>query len=93
MKTPHVSHQRPEDENLGFVANMAYGLQHVLTMYGGIVAVPLIAAWLYISLMQAFMLDIGVLLFFLPYTYVYHWAYDVVRERMLLARSVRACSR
>jgi uric acid transporter len=34
--------QRPEDENLGLGANLAYGLQHVLTMYGGIIAVPLI---------------------------------------------------
>jgi len=34
--------QRPEDEYLGLGANLAYGLQHVLTMYGGIVAVPLI---------------------------------------------------
>ncbi|MCY1327113.1 Uric acid transporter UacT [compost metagenome] len=34
--------ERPEDENLGIGANLAYGLQHVLTMYGGIVAVPLI---------------------------------------------------
>src|SRR5690606_10554861 len=34
--------KRPEDENLGIGANLAYGLQHVLTMYGGIVAVPLI---------------------------------------------------
>ncbi|MNZ63259.1 Uric acid transporter UacT [compost metagenome] len=45
MKTPSAgtaSVQRPEDENLGIGANMAYGLQHVLTMYGGIVAVPLI---------------------------------------------------
>lgn len=33
---------RPEDENLGLVANIAYGFQHVLTMYGGIIAVPLI---------------------------------------------------
>ena len=33
---------RPEDENLGIGANLAYGLQHVLTMYGGIIAVPLI---------------------------------------------------
>jgi uric acid transporter len=33
---------RPEDENLGIGANLLYGLQHVLTMYGGIVAVPLI---------------------------------------------------
>ncbi|MCK0196022.1 purine permease [Ancylobacter sp. 6x-1] len=32
----------PEDENLGIAANLLYGLQHVLTMYGGIVAVPLI---------------------------------------------------
>lgn len=37
-----VRHTRPEDENLGIGANLAYGLQHVLTMYGGIVAVPLI---------------------------------------------------
>ena len=36
--------QRPEDENLGIAANLMYGLQHVLTMYGGIVAVPLIVA-------------------------------------------------
>lgn len=33
---------RPEDENLGLIANLLYGMQHILTMYGGIVAVPLI---------------------------------------------------
>ena len=68
---------------------------HALLFEGGLVAVsvPLIAWWLNVSLLQALILDIGVLLFFLPYTYVYHWAYDVVRERLLLARSVRACSR
>ena len=53
-----------------------------------IVAVPLIAAWLNISLMQAFMLDIGVLLFFLPYTYVYHWGYDVLREKFMQRRAL-----
>jgi uncharacterized membrane protein len=59
---------------------------HALLFEGGLVAlgVPLIAWWLDISLWQAFVLDIGVLLFFLPYTYVYHWVYDVVRERLLL---------
>lgn len=36
------SEQRPEDENLGIVANLLYGMQHILTMYGGIIAVPLI---------------------------------------------------
>jgi len=33
---------RPEDERLGLAANVVYGLQHILTMYGGIIAVPLI---------------------------------------------------
>jgi len=41
----------------------------------------LIAALMKISLLEAFILDIGVLLFFLPYTYVYHWGYDVLREK------------
>ena len=33
---------RPEDERLSVGSSFAYGLQHVLTMYGGIIAVPLI---------------------------------------------------
>ncbi|WP_350600005.1 multidrug/biocide efflux PACE transporter [Pseudomonas sp. 65/3-MNA-CIBAN-0223] len=65
---------------------------HALLFEGGLVAlgVPLIAWWLDISLWQAFVLDIGVLLFFLPYTYVYHWVYDVIRERVLLRRACQA---
>lgn len=66
---------------------------HALLFEGGLVAlgVPLIAWWLDISLWQAFVLDIGVLLFFLPYTYVYHWVYDVIRERLLCGS--KACPR
>ena len=43
-RTPSATtaRMRPEDEKLGIGANFAYGFQHVLTMYGGIVAVPLI---------------------------------------------------
>ena len=37
-----VGNARPEDEKLGIGASFAYGFQHVLTMYGGIIAVPLI---------------------------------------------------
>ncbi|QJI30520.1 multidrug/biocide efflux PACE transporter [Pseudomonas sp. ADAK18] len=61
---------------------------HALMFEGGLIlfAVPLIAAWLDISLMRAFILDIGVLLFFLPYTYVYHWGYDVLRDKFLAQR-------
>ena len=40
--TSNPTFARPEDENLGVAANIAYGFQHVLTMYGGIIAVPLI---------------------------------------------------
>lgn len=40
MTTPAA--QRPEDERLGIGPNVVYGLQHVLTMYGGMVATPLI---------------------------------------------------
>ncbi|GAA5145813.1 nucleobase:cation symporter-2 family protein [Microbacterium pseudoresistens] len=33
---------RPEDARLGILPSFAYGLQHVLTMYGGIIAPPLV---------------------------------------------------
>jgi len=36
------SSNRPEDERLSIGSSFAYGFQHVLTMYGGIIAVPLI---------------------------------------------------
>jgi uncharacterized membrane protein len=71
---------------LALVRNAWVRVVHALLFEGGLVAVgvPLIAWWLNVSLWQAFLLDIGVLLFFLPYTYVYHWVYDVVRERMVM---------
>lgn len=34
--------RRPEDARMGIGSSFAYGFQHVLTMYGGIIAVPLI---------------------------------------------------
>ncbi|MDJ0356219.1 MAG: purine permease [Actinomycetota bacterium] len=37
-----ASTDRPEDERMSIGASFGYGLQHVLTMYGGIIAVPLI---------------------------------------------------
>src|SRR3954451_5015723 len=40
---------RPEDEMYGFGQLLLYGTQHILTMYGGVIAPPLIvggAAWL-----------------------------------------------
>ena len=33
---------RPEDENLGLGRTIGYGVQHILAMFGGVIAVPLI---------------------------------------------------
>jgi len=41
-KKSRVASTRPEDERLPLGSTIAYGLQHVLTMYGGIIAPPLI---------------------------------------------------
>nr|WP_247648455.1 PACE efflux transporter [Pseudodesulfovibrio sp. zrk46] len=43
-----------------------------------IIAVPMVAWWLEMSLWQAFITDIGFALFFLCYAYVFNWAYDSV---------------
>ena len=40
--TTAAASPRPEDERLPVGRSFTYGLQHVLTMYGGIIAVPLI---------------------------------------------------
>jgi uncharacterized membrane protein len=45
------------------------------------VAIPLAAWWLNISWWQAVLLDAGLLLFFLPYTVAFNWAYDTLRAR------------
>ena len=41
-KTATTEVKRPEDEYLGAGPSLGYGFQHVLTMYGGIIAPPLI---------------------------------------------------
>lgn len=54
---------------------------HAILFEGGLVflCIPAVAWWLDISLWQAFLVDIGVLLFFLPYTYAFNWCYDHFR--------------
>lgn len=41
-KTARRPSERPEDQRLSSGSSFAYGFQHVLTMYGGIIAPPLI---------------------------------------------------
>jgi xanthine/uracil permease len=33
---------RPEDERLPFLSSLGYGVQHLVAMFGGVIAVPLI---------------------------------------------------
>lgn len=44
-------------------------------------ALPFIMWWLGIGLWEAITLDIGFILFYLPYTYLYSLAYDGLRRR------------
>ena len=61
---------------------------HAVLFEGGLllITVPLAAWWLGIGFVAAVLLDLGLLLFFLPYTYAYHWAYDTLREKALRLR-------
>ena len=53
-------------------------IAHALGMEGGLVVllVPLFAWWFKVSLWQAFLMDVGLLLFFLVYTFAFNWAFD-----------------
>lgn len=53
---------------------------HAIGFEGGLVftLVPLFAWWLGISLWQAFVLDLGLIVFFLVYTFVFNLAFDKV---------------
>lgn len=65
---------------------------HALGFEGGfiLISLPITAFILGISLLQAFILDIGFFLFFLPYTMSYNWVYDILRMRIILSRQSTA---
>ena len=76
---------------LGFTRNLAARAVHsVLFEIGLILAVvPLAAWWLNIGLWEAFVLDIGIVLFFLPYTFAFNWTYDHFRARVVARHKVK----
>lgn len=77
---------------LGFDKTPLVRAAHAVLFETGLLLaiVPLAAWWLGIGLWQAFVLDIGIALFFLPYTYLFNWTYDVLRERFVARRKRRA---
>jgi uncharacterized membrane protein len=64
----------------GFFWRSAHAIGYEATLF--LFTVPLAMWWLGIGLHQAVMLDIGLVLFFIPYTYLFHWAYDAARKVM-----------
>lgn len=58
---------------------------HAIGFEGGLVVflVPVMAWILGVSLWEAFVLDIGLLVFFLIYTFVFAWLFDIVVPRRL----------
>ena len=53
-------------------------IAHAVGFEGGLVAalVPLFAWWLDVSLWQALVMDLGLVVFFLIYTFVFNWVFD-----------------
>lgn len=53
---------------------------HAIGFEGGLVLsiVPFFAWWLQVSLWQAFVMDLGFIVFFLVYTFVFSWCFDKV---------------
>ncbi|MBH2008785.1 MAG: multidrug/biocide efflux PACE transporter [Xanthomonadaceae bacterium] len=75
---------------MGFDRTLVARAIHAVMFEVGLVlaVVPLAAWWLDIGLWEAFVLDIGIALFFLPYTFTFNWTYDHLRARFV-ARKIR----
>lgn len=65
---------------------------HALLFEAGLMVmlVPVGAWWLAVSLWEALWIDIGIMLFFLPYTFVFNWVYDAVRAAIVRRRRAGA---
>jgi uncharacterized membrane protein len=71
------------ERHYGWQRTPAVRTLHAILFEGGLVfiCVPVVAWWMQVSYWEALLLDIGILLFFLPYTYVFNWIYDHLRLR------------
>lgn len=73
------------EKKIGFKRTVPVRIAHAVGFEGGLVVVVVLLAawWLSISYWDALLLELGLIAFFLPYTYVYNLVYDKVRERVL----------
>ncbi|MBY0412253.1 MAG: PACE efflux transporter [Burkholderiaceae bacterium] len=58
--------------------SVARRMAHAIGFEGGLVftLVPLFAWWFEVSLWDAFVMDLALIVFFLCYTFVFNWAFD-----------------
>ncbi|HKM96166.1 MAG TPA: multidrug/biocide efflux PACE transporter [Buttiauxella sp.] len=75
---------------VGQKRRMPLRVAHSVGFEGGFILIGLpIAAWvLDITLLQAFMVEIGFFLFFLPYSVMYNWAFDALCDRWFRCQAV-----
>ncbi|WP_022940587.1 PACE efflux transporter [Psychromonas hadalis] len=64
-----------------FKMRLGHGLGFELGMI--ITTLPLIMWVMQVDLWTAFILDLGVVVFFLVYAIIYNWSYDVIRDRVV----------
>ncbi len=79
------------EQRYQLIRTVVVRIAHATAFEFGLVVmlVPLAAWWLGVSMLDAFILDVGLILYFLPYTFLFNLIYDKVRAR-LMARRVSA---
>ncbi|MGE0969257.1 multidrug/biocide efflux PACE transporter [Klebsiella sp. WOUb02] len=77
------------------IRNLKVRALHAIGFESGfiVIGVTAVALLLGVSLLQAFMLEIGFMLFFLPYTMLFNWVWDTLRVRVLKYRQRRIPAR
>ncbi|MFD4840290.1 multidrug/biocide efflux PACE transporter [Achromobacter sp. NPDC058515] len=73
------------ENRLGWTRTFRIRVVHAFGFELGLIliVIPLAAWWLSISLWEAFLLDIALVLFYLPYAFFYNLAYDRSRPRVM----------
>lgn len=67
-------HRQQTGRSLGIRVLHAVGFETGLLIF----LVPVLAWWLEVSFIEAFILDLGLLAFFLIYTFAFNWVFDAV---------------
>lgn len=70
--------------------SVARRVAHAIGFEGGLIVllVPVMAWWLKVSLLQAFLMDVALVVFFLVYTFVFAWAFDRIFGLPASARAI-----